>query len=66
MINPITQSFAANVAPKKIDQESKTAKANEAGKTEDKKVSQIAEQIQKGEYKLDTKATAEAIADSLL
>lgn len=66
MINPVTQSFVANVAPKKIDQEGKATKANEAGKMEDKKVSQIAEQIQNGEYKLDTKATAEAIVDSLI
>lgn len=66
MINPITQSFVANVIPKKVEQEDKTTKTNEAGKMEDKKVSQIAEQIQKGEYKLNTRATAEAITDSLI
>lgn len=66
MINPVTQSFVANVAPKKIDQESKANKTDETGKMEEKKVSQIAEQIQKGEYKLNTRATAEAITDSLL
>ncbi len=66
MINPIKQSFVANVAPKKIEQEGKTNKTNEAGKVEEKKVSQIAEQIQNGEYELDTKATAQAITDSLL
>lgn len=66
MINPITQSFVANVTPKKVEHESKTNKTNEAGKMEEKKVSQIAEQIQKGEYKLNTRATAEAITDSLL
>lgn len=66
MINPITQSFVANVTPKKVEQESKTNKTNETGKMEEKKVSQIAEQIQKGEYKLNTRATAEAITDSLL
>lgn len=66
MINPITQSFVANVTPKKIDQEDKATKTNEAGKVEDKKVSKIAEQIQNGEYELNTKATAEAITDSLL
>lgn len=66
MINPITQSFVANVTPKKVEQESKANKTNEAGKMEEKKVSQIAEQIQKGEYQLNTRATAEAITDSLL
>ncbi len=66
MINPVTQSFVANVAPKTIDQENKANKANETGKMEEKKLSQIAEQIQKGEYKLNTRATAEAITDALL
>lgn len=66
MINPITQSFVSNVTPKKVEQESKATKADETGKMENRKVSQIAEQIQSGTYRLDTKATAQAITDSLI
>ena len=64
MINPVTQSFVANVASKQVDQ-NKDTKANEATKVEDKKV-KIAKQLENGEYKLDLKATAQAVTDALL
>ena len=64
MINPVTQSFVANVASKQVEQNKET-KANEATKVEDKKV-KIAKQLENGEYKLDLKATAQAVADALL
>lgn len=64
MINPVTQSFVANVASKQVEQNKET-KANEATKVEDKKV-KIAKQLENGEYKLDLKATAQAVTDTLL
>lgn len=65
MINPIQQNYVANTAlnSSKTDRETKT---NETQKTENDKVSKIAEQIKNGSYKLDMKATAEAVADSLI
>ena len=47
----------------RIDKETKT---NDTQKTENDKASKIAEQIKNGTYKIDTKATASAIADSLI
>lgn len=64
MINPVTQSFVANVASKQVEQNKET-KANEATKVEDKKV-KIAKHLENGEYKLDLKATAQAVTDALL
>lgn len=64
MINPVTQSFVANVASKQVEQNKET-KANGATKVEDKKV-KIAKQLENGEYKLDLKATAQAVTDALL
>lgn len=64
MIDPVTQSFVANVASKQVEQNKET-KANEATKVEDKKV-KIAKQLENGEYKLDLKATAQAVTDALL
>lgn len=64
MINPVTQSFVANVTSKQVEQNKET-KANEATKVEDKKV-KIAKQLENGEYKLDLKATAQAVTDALL
>ena len=64
MINPVTQSFVANVASKQVEQNKET-KANEATKVEDKKV-KIAKQLENGEYKLDLKAIAQAVTDALL
>ena len=65
MINPVTQSFiATNVSNKKVEQD-KDTRTNEAAKVEDKKV-KIAQQLEKGEYKFDLKATAQAVADALL
>ncbi len=65
MINPVTQSFVAtNVSNKKVEQD-KDTRTNEAAKVEDKKV-KIAQQLEKGEYKFDLKATAQAVADALL
>ena len=65
MINPVTQSFVAtNVSNKKVEQD-KDTRTNEAAKVEDKKV-KIAQQLEKGEYKFDLKATSQAVADALL
>ena len=47
----------------KTDKETKT---NDTQKTENDKAARIAEQIKNGSYKIDTKATAQAIADSLI
>ncbi|HAA1505506.1 flagellar biosynthesis anti-sigma factor FlgM [Campylobacter jejuni] len=65
MINPIQQSYVANTAlnTNRIDKETKT---NDTQKTENDKASKIAEQIKNGTYKIDIKATAAAIADSLI
>ncbi|EAJ1922368.1 flagellar biosynthesis anti-sigma factor FlgM [Campylobacter jejuni] len=65
MINPIQQSYVANTAlnTNRIDKETKT---NDTQKTENDKASKIAEQIKNGTYKIDTKATAAVIADSLI
>lgn len=65
MINPIQQSYVANTTlnTTKADKETKT---NDTQKTENDKVSKIAEQIKNGTYKINTKATAQAIADSLM
>ncbi|EAI3364065.1 flagellar biosynthesis anti-sigma factor FlgM [Campylobacter jejuni] len=65
MINPIQQSYVANTAlnTNRIDKETKT---NDTQKTENDKASKIAEQIKNGTYKIDTKATAATIADSLI
>ena len=46
-------------------EQNKETKANEATKVEDKKV-KIAKQLENGEYKLDLKATAQAVTDALL
>ncbi|EMG4586234.1 flagellar biosynthesis anti-sigma factor FlgM [Campylobacter coli] len=61
MINPIQQSYVANTAlnTNRIDKETKT---NDTQKTENDKASKI----KNGTYKIDTKATAAAIADSLI
>ncbi|EHE1084090.1 flagellar biosynthesis anti-sigma factor FlgM [Campylobacter jejuni] len=65
MINPIQQSYVANTTlnTNRIDKETKT---NDTQKTENDKASKIAEQIKNGTYKIDTKAMASAIADSLI
>ncbi|EAI4427282.1 flagellar biosynthesis anti-sigma factor FlgM [Campylobacter jejuni] len=65
MINLIQQSYVANTAlnTNRIDKETKT---NDTQKTENDKASKIAEQIKNGTYKIDTKAAAAAIADSLI
>ncbi|EMV9643356.1 flagellar biosynthesis anti-sigma factor FlgM [Campylobacter jejuni] len=65
MINPIQQSYVANTTlnTNRIDKETKT---NDTQKTENDKASKIAEQIKNGTYKIDTKARAAAIADSLI
>ncbi|EAH5519886.1 flagellar biosynthesis anti-sigma factor FlgM [Campylobacter jejuni] len=65
MINPIQQSYVANTTlnTNRIDKETKT---NDTQKTENDKASKIAEQIKNGTYKINTKATASAIADSLI
>lgn len=64
MINPVTQSFVATSVGSKVEQNKET-KANETTKVEDKKV-KIAQQLESGEYKLDLKATAEAVTDALM
>lgn len=67
MINPISQSYTAQTSSilntNKTDKETKT---NQTQKAENERVSKIAEQIKNGEYKIDLKATANSIADSLL
>ncbi|HEC1884425.1 TPA: flagellar biosynthesis anti-sigma factor FlgM [Campylobacter jejuni] len=65
MINPIQQSYVTNITlnTNRIDKETKT---NDTQKMENDKASKIAEQIKNGTYKIDTKATAVAIADSLI
>ena len=65
MINPVTQSFVKSTTTK-VGQNGKETKTNEVQKVEDERVSKIAKEVEKGEYKLDTKATAEAVTDSLL
>ena len=65
MINPVTQGFTSNVSATKIEQNTQT-RTNQSEKVENDKLSRIADQIKKGEYKLDLKATAQAITDSLL
>ncbi len=65
MINPIQQAYVANATlnTAKTDKEAKT---NETQKTENDKVSRIAQELKNGTYKIDLKATASAMADSLI
>lgn len=65
MINPIQQGYVANttLSTAKADKENK---ANETQKTENDKVSKIAQEVKNGTYKIDLKATASAMADSLI
>lgn len=66
MINPIQQSYVAHSSSLKADREAKETKTGEAQKTENSKVARIAEQIKNGTYEINLRATANAIADSLL
>lgn len=66
MINPVTQSFSSTVGSKQFDPANREVKTNESVKVEDSRVSKIAEQIERGEYKVDLKATAQAVADALI
>ncbi|ARJ56000.1 flagellar biosynthesis anti-sigma factor FlgM [Campylobacter cuniculorum] len=65
MINSIQQSYVANAAlnTNKTDKETKI---NETQKMENDKVSKIAQEVKDGTYKIDLKATASAMADSLI
>ncbi|NDJ28020.1 hypothetical protein DMB95_07775 [Campylobacter sp. MIT 12-8780] len=65
MINALTQSFVGSTATN-VSQLNKESKTNETQKTENERLSKLADQIKKGEYKLDMNATAQAISDSLL
>ncbi|TKX28305.1 flagellar biosynthesis anti-sigma factor FlgM [Campylobacter estrildidarum] len=65
MINPIQQGYVAS-STLNTAQVNKETKTNDTQKTENDKVAKIAEQIKNGTYKIDTKATAAAIADSLM
>ncbi|AKJ53186.1 hypothetical protein CD56_01965 [Campylobacter lari] len=68
MINPIHQSYVAQVATNDINktENKENNKAKETQKAEESKASIIASQIKNGEYKVDLQATSKAIADSLL
>ncbi|CAM4066309.1 flagellar biosynthesis anti-sigma factor FlgM [Campylobacter armoricus] len=68
MINPIHQSYVAQVATNDLNktENKENNKAKETQKVEESKVSLIASQIKNGEYKIDLQATSKAIADSLL
>ena len=65
MINALTQSFVGSTTSN-VSQLNKESKTNETQKTENEKLSKLADQIKKGEYKLDMNATAQSISDSLL
>lgn len=66
MINPIQQTYVANMTTLNANKTEKEVKTNDTQKTENDKASKIAEQIKNGTYKIDIKATATAIADSLI
>lgn len=66
MINSVTTSFVGSLNTNVTQQSNRETKINETQKTENERVAKLAQQIKNGEYKLDMKATAEAIADSLL
>ncbi|MCX2683239.1 flagellar biosynthesis anti-sigma factor FlgM [Campylobacter sp. MIT 21-1685] len=65
MINPIQQTYVAN-ASTNVNTNIKETKTSQTQKMENEKLSKIAEQIKNGTYKIDTQATAKAIADSLI
>ncbi|HEG2581461.1 TPA: flagellar biosynthesis anti-sigma factor FlgM [Campylobacter lari] len=65
MINPIHQSYVAQVATNDLNK-TENNKAKETQKVEESKASLIASQIKNGAYKIDLQATSKAIADSLL
>lgn len=65
-VNSVAQSFASTVGSKQFDPANREVKINENIKVEESKASKIAEQIERGEYKVDLKATAEAITDALI
>ncbi|EAJ1254120.1 flagellar biosynthesis anti-sigma factor FlgM [Campylobacter lari] len=68
MINPIHQSYVAQVATNDLNktENKENNKAKETQKVEESKASLIASQIKNGAYKIDLQATSKAIADSLL
>ncbi|MFY0746198.1 flagellar biosynthesis anti-sigma factor FlgM [Campylobacter sp. LH-2024] len=65
MINPIQQGYVASSTLNTV-QTNKETKTNDTQKTENDKAAKIAEQIKNGTYKIDTRATTSAIADSLI
>ncbi|MBM0637472.1 flagellar biosynthesis anti-sigma factor FlgM [Campylobacter sp. VicNov18] len=65
MINPVQQNHTVSTTLNTPKSEKET-KTNNTQKTENDKVSKIAEQVKNGTYKIDVGATATAIADSLL
>lgn len=66
MINPVKQGYLSSIATVDTNKSDKKIKLDNTQKTENEKVAKIAEQIKNGEYKIDLKATASAIADSLI
>lgn len=66
MINPVKQGYLSSIAAVDTNKSDKKIKLDNTQKTENEKVAKIAEQIKSGEYKIDLKATASAIADSLI
>ncbi len=66
MINPLQQSYVANATLNNTTKTDKETKTNETQKTENDKVSKIAQEVKSGAYKIDLRATASAMADSLL
>ncbi|MBK1964358.1 flagellar biosynthesis anti-sigma factor FlgM [Campylobacter novaezeelandiae] len=66
MINPVKQGYLSSIAAVDTNKSDKKIKLDNTQKTENEKVAKIAEQIKNGEYKIDLKATASVIADSLI
>lgn len=65
MINAITQGFAGSTS-NNIAQKNKELQTNQTQKAEDNKLERIAKELEAGSYKVDLKATAQAITDTLL
>ncbi|CAG9471021.1 flagellar biosynthesis anti-sigma factor FlgM [Campylobacter upsaliensis] len=66
MINPIQQSYVASASLNNTSKVEREAKTEQSQKVENDRVTKIAEQIKNGTYQVDLKATAAAVADSLI
>ncbi len=66
MVNAVKQGFVASANLSTSNQVNKEAKTEQTQRTDNDRLSKIAQGLKNGEYKLDMDATAKAIAEELL